>query len=81
MLLRSACALVLPTTFYNSPSDTWLGFYGYAESKPEEVYVASFYLTLQVICGAAGGDLDKDAFNMQEQVSHHLTHDCRLLRE
>ena len=44
----SACAMVLPTTFYASVDDTWVGKYGYGGAPPGEVYIASFYLCLQV---------------------------------
>ena len=64
----SACAMVLPTTFYSDPLQTWLGWYGYGDSPPVERYVAAFYLSLQVICGAQGGDAERDAFNTQEQL-------------
>ena len=44
----SACALVLPTTFYGDIHETWVGKFGYADSAPIEIYVASFYMSLQV---------------------------------
>ena len=36
--------------------------------SPERIYVASIYLTLQLICGATGGVLDREKFNVQEQL-------------
>ena len=36
--------------------------------EPFKLFVASVYLTLQVICGATGGAIYRDAFNTQEQA-------------
>ena len=64
----SACALKLPTTFYEPGAHTWIISYGYGSSSPLQVYVASLYLCLQVICGAAGGDMEEGVFSTQEQL-------------
>lgn len=127
----SACLLVLPTTFYENLTSTWLGGFGYCVGEslaspapgathdapaasgspfpsshphddecykwlnlarglhaddaladqllsdgtcrvvceePSSLFVAAFFLTLQVICGATGGVLNREMFNVQEQL-------------
>lgn len=111
-----ACLLILPTTFYDSPVDTWLGGLGYCLAVPQlphpteadwqacaplrglraqlikehgvdeahvlaeqgicrpvcyspaGLYVATFYITLQLICGASGGTYEAESFNTSEQL-------------
>ena len=36
----AACMLLLPTTFYDNPVETWLGTYGYCVSEPAAVTAA-----------------------------------------
>jgi len=36
----AACLLLLPTTFYDNPVETWLGSYGYCVSEPAAVTAA-----------------------------------------
>jgi hypothetical protein len=36
--------------------------------SPLNLFIASIYLSLQFICGATGGALNREAFNTQEQV-------------
>jgi len=115
----SACALVLPTTFYDHPVLSWLGHYGYCIAEtasggvpgapgegypyddcyrtinlarglhadhtlveellddgtcqvrceaPDRLFVAAFYFTLQMICGATGGPFDREGFDVWEQI-------------
>jgi len=69
----SACALVLPTTFYDTPEDTWLGSCGFCSVvdgcvATHVLYIATLSHTLQVITGAVGSSLELRVFNTQEQL-------------
>ena len=69
----SACALVLPSTFYDTRADTWLGYYGFCSPhagcvETLVIYVATLSHTLQLINGGTGGELDHASLNTQEQA-------------
>ena len=57
--------------------DTWLGKYGFCAEgdvcvAAESIYIATLSHTLQLICGAAGGALDHEVLNSQEQIVYGL---------
>ena len=120
----AACLLLLPTQFYDTPVQTWLGHFRYCTSEPTSVtfafenllperhsvsqstlgedacnearglydssdvlmerfidgtctarcmqplqlYIATLYMSLQIICGTSGGSYDSMTYNLQEHI-------------